>query len=102
MAIQRKNSKKVVKGKQRRERRGYYFGDVGIAEINETLKKLSSDSYDNEEFQNLRFGVAMSMVAALHLCQIRQQYFHLSSQQVEQLASYRHIKKNTRYHQPLL
>jgi hypothetical protein len=93
MALQRKNSKKVVKGKQRRERRGYYFGDVSIAEINQSLRTLKNDGSNNEDFQSLRFGIAMSMVAALHLCQLRQQYVHLSSQQVEQLASYRHIKK---------
>jgi hypothetical protein len=90
MVIKRK---KVSDSKQRRERRGYYFGDISINDLNKQLKDIIESSEDNKDLQSLIFSVPISMVCALHLCQIRQSLPGLNAQKIEQLASYRHIKK---------
>ena len=85
--------KKMIQNNQRRDKKGYYFGDVGMSEINKWLKDLLSSSDQNEDLDNLAFAIPVSMIAALHLCQIRQSLPGLNAQKVEQLSSYRHIKK---------
>jgi hypothetical protein len=86
--------KKVGQNNQRWEKKGYYFGDICISDINKWLKDLIDTSDKNQDMGNLAFAIPTSMVVALNLCQIRQSLPGLNSQKVEQLDSYRHKKKN--------
>lgn len=68
-----------VKKKRTRDPKGYYFGDVTVAEINKTIVELGEQDESNEEVANLRYVLVSTMIGPLHMCQIRQALPTLSS-----------------------
>lgn len=82
------------KNKKTPDRKVYYFGDFSIAEIHKVTAKLMEQDQSKKEVATIRYALVSAMVGALHMCQIRQVLPMFSSQQIDQLQSYRHIKRS--------
>jgi hypothetical protein len=86
--------------KQRRERRGYFFGDININEFYNQVKDI--ENKNDDDFTTFILALVTSMIAALHMCQIRQSLPNLSAQNVEKLESYRQIKRKYTLTSPII
>lgn len=82
---------KLSKNKKfRKERKGLHFGDISLQTFSKELEEIG---LPKTEYENVKLNICTSMAAALWLAQIRLSLTNLPPQQVEQVPSYKFIKR---------
>lgn len=90
-----KRSKKLdsrfsPKENKRNDRKGYYLGDISLRVLEGIWKSLDT----NDAMRKGRISILATLLGALWMCQLRMSVPNMSSQSVDQLASYRKVKKS--------